>query len=104
MFKECSRSSLDGVVSLYALGDAFVLTMNGPSHFGSSLPRDCPSCSDEYEVPFVEFSWDDCVVAPDLRLSLVFVEGLQGEDTVSVDEVFGGWFVYVGDGGSAGPR
>jgi hypothetical protein len=30
------------------------------------------------------------VVAPGLRLSLVFVESLQGEDTVSVDEVFGG--------------
>jgi hypothetical protein len=27
-------------VSLYALGDAFVLTMKGPSHFGSNLPRD----------------------------------------------------------------
>jgi hypothetical protein len=50
----------------------------------------CPGGSDEYEVPFVEFSWDDCVVAPGLRLSLVFVEGLQGEDAVFVDEVFGG--------------
>jgi hypothetical protein len=37
------------------------------------------------------------VVVPGLRLSLVFVEGLQGEDTVFVDEAFGGWFVYVGD-------
>ena len=69
IFQECSRSSPDGVVSLYVLGDAFVLTMRGP---------------------FVEFSWDDGVVAPGLRLSLVFVESLQGEDTVSVDEVFGG--------------
>jgi hypothetical protein len=40
MFQECSKSSPEGVTSLYALGDAFVLTMNGPSHFGSSLPRD----------------------------------------------------------------
>jgi hypothetical protein len=40
MFQEWCRSSSDGVVSLYALGDAFDLTMNGPSHFGSSLPRD----------------------------------------------------------------
>jgi hypothetical protein len=40
MFQECSKSSLDDVASLYALGDAFDLTMNGPSHFGSSLPRD----------------------------------------------------------------
>jgi hypothetical protein len=40
MFQECSRSSSVGVASLYALGDVFVLTMNGPSHFGSSLPRD----------------------------------------------------------------
>jgi hypothetical protein len=31
-------------------------------------------------------------------LNLVFVEGQQGEDAVSVDEVFGGSFVYVGDG------
>jgi hypothetical protein len=38
------------------------------------------------------------VVALGLRLSLVFVESLQSEDTVSVDEVFGGWFVDVGDG------
>jgi hypothetical protein len=30
-------------------------------------------------------------------LSLVFVEGLQGEDAVSVDEVFRRWFVDVGD-------
>jgi hypothetical protein len=40
MFQECSKSSSDGVDSLYELGDAFDLTMNGPSHFGSSLPRD----------------------------------------------------------------
>jgi hypothetical protein len=40
MFQECSRSSPDCVVSLYALGDDFVLMMNGPSHIGSSLPRD----------------------------------------------------------------
>jgi hypothetical protein len=40
IFHECSKSSPDGVASLYALGDAFVLTMKGPSHFGSSLPRD----------------------------------------------------------------
>jgi hypothetical protein len=30
-------------------------------------------------------------------LSLVFVEGLQGEDTVSIDEVLGRWFIDVGD-------
>jgi hypothetical protein len=30
------------------------------------------------------------VVAPGLRLDLIFVEGLEGEDTVSVDEIFGG--------------
>jgi hypothetical protein len=40
MFQECSKSSSEGVDSLYALGDAFILMMNGPSHFGSSLPRD----------------------------------------------------------------
>jgi hypothetical protein len=40
MFQECSKSSLYDVASMYALGDAFDLTMNGPSHFGSSLPRD----------------------------------------------------------------
>jgi hypothetical protein len=40
MFQECSKSSSDDVASLYTLGDAFDLTMNGPSHFGSSLPRD----------------------------------------------------------------
>jgi hypothetical protein len=40
MFQECSKSSPEGVTSLYSLGDAFDLTMNGPSHFGSSLPRD----------------------------------------------------------------
>jgi hypothetical protein len=38
MFQECSRSSPFGVASLYALGEAFVLTMKGPSHLGSSLP------------------------------------------------------------------
>jgi hypothetical protein len=52
---------------------------------------------DEYEVSFVEFSWDDCVVAPGLGLSLISVKGLQGEDAVSVDEIFGGWFVDIGD-------
>jgi hypothetical protein len=40
MFEECSKSSSEGVASLYALGDAFILTMNGPSHFGSRLHRD----------------------------------------------------------------
>jgi hypothetical protein len=29
------------------------------------------------------------VVALGLRLDLVFVEGLEGQDTVSVDEIFG---------------
>jgi hypothetical protein len=48
--------------------------------------------------PFVEFPWDDCVVAPGLGLNLIFVEVLQGEDAVSVDEVFGSWFVDIGDG------
>jgi hypothetical protein len=31
-------------------------------------------------------------------LNLIFVEGLQGKDSVSVYEVFGGWFVDVGVG------
>jgi hypothetical protein len=31
-------------------------------------------------------------------LNLIFVEGLKGEDTVSVDEVFGSWFIDIGDG------
>ena len=53
-------------------------------------PRLYSGCADKHEVPFVKFSWDDCVVAPGLRLGLVFVEGLQGEDMVSVDEIFGG--------------
>jgi hypothetical protein len=97
MFQEYSKSSPDGIDSLYALGDAFDLTMNGPSHFGSSLPRDCPGGPDEYEVSFVELSWDDRVVVPGLGWSLVFVEGLQGEDAVSIDEVFRRWFVDVGD-------
>jgi hypothetical protein len=39
MFQEFSKSSPEGVDSLYMLGDAFVLTMNGASHFGSSLPH-----------------------------------------------------------------
>jgi hypothetical protein len=43
------------------------------------------------------------MVALGLRLSLVFVESLQGEDKVSVDEVFGGWFVYIRDSSSACP-
>jgi hypothetical protein len=30
-------------------------------------------------------------------LNLIFVEGLQGEDADSVDEVFGSWFVDIGD-------
>jgi hypothetical protein len=30
-------------------------------------------------------------------LSLISVEGLQGEDAVSVDEIFGSWFVDIGD-------
>jgi hypothetical protein len=62
------------------------------------LPWLCPSGSYEYEVPFAEFSWDDCVVGPGLGLNLIFVEGLQGEDAVSVDEIFGSWFVDIGDG------
>jgi hypothetical protein len=39
MFQECCNSSSEAVASLYVLGDVFALTMNGPSHFGSSLPR-----------------------------------------------------------------
>jgi hypothetical protein len=40
MFQECSRSSSFGVVSLYALGEDFILTIKGPSRLGSSLPLD----------------------------------------------------------------
>jgi hypothetical protein len=29
-------------------------------------------------------------------LNLIFVEGLQGEDTVFVNEIFGSWFVDIG--------
>ena len=36
-------------------------------------PGLCPSCSDEYEVPFAEFPRDDCVVAPCFCLGLVFI-------------------------------
>jgi hypothetical protein len=36
------------------------------------------------------------VVAPGLSLGLIFVEGLQGDDMVSVNEVFGSWLVDVG--------
>jgi hypothetical protein len=77
MFQECSKSSPDGVVSLYALGDA---------HFGSNFGDEgalplwlqlasglCPSCPDEYEVSFAEFPRDDRVVAPCFCLSLIFV-------------------------------
>jgi hypothetical protein len=35
---------------------------------------------------------------PCFGLDLILVEDLQGEDTVSVDEIFGGWFVDFGDG------
>jgi hypothetical protein len=74
MFQECSKSSPFSVASLYALGDAFVLTMKGPSHLGSSLPPGLyPSCSDEYEVPFAEFPRDYCVVAPCFCLGLVII-------------------------------
>jgi hypothetical protein len=38
MFQECSKSSPEGVASLYALGDAFVLTMNGPSISAPACP------------------------------------------------------------------
>jgi hypothetical protein len=61
-------------------------------------PGLCPGGPYKYEVPFAEFSWDDCVVTPCFDLDLVLVEGLQGENVVSVDEIFGGWFVDFGDG------
>jgi hypothetical protein len=37
------------------------------------------------------------MVVPGLGLSLIYVEGLQGEDAISVDEVFGRRFIDVGD-------
>jgi hypothetical protein len=30
-------------------------------------------------------------------LSLISIKGLQGEDAVSVDEIFGSWFVDIED-------
>jgi hypothetical protein len=33
---------------------------------------------------------------PGFCLNLIFVEGLQGEDTVYVDDIFGSWFVNIG--------
>jgi hypothetical protein len=82
--------------------------MYDPSHFGSSLPpfplwlelaSGLCSCGPyKYEVPFSKFSWDDCVVAPCFGLDLVLDEDLQDENTVSINEIFGGWFVDFGDG------
>jgi hypothetical protein len=60
-------------------------------------PGLCLGSPYEYEVPFAEFSWYDCVVAPCFRLDLVLVEGLQSENVVSVDEILGGWFVDFED-------
>jgi hypothetical protein len=98
MFQECSKSSPEGIASLYALGDAFVLTINGPSHFGSSLPRDSVRVvQTSMRSPLLNSLGTTMLSRPGLSLGLVFVEGLQGEDAVSVDEVFGGWFVDVGD-------
>ena len=37
-------------------------------------------------------------VTPCFGLDLILVEGLQGEDAVSVDEIFGGRFIDIGDG------
>jgi hypothetical protein len=34
---------------------------------------------------------------PGLGLNLIFVEGLEGEDVVSVDEIFGSWFIDIRD-------
>jgi hypothetical protein len=65
MFQECSKSSPLGVASL---DNERALPL------GLQLaPRLCPSCSDEYEVPFAEFPRDDCVVAPCFCLGLVFI-------------------------------
>ena len=80
-------------------GGSFCLDYEGALPLGLQLALGLrPGGPNKYEVSFVKLSWDDRVVAPGLGLSLVFVEGLQGEDAVSVDEVFGRWFVYVGDG------
>jgi hypothetical protein len=60
-------------------------------------PGLCPGSPYEYEVPFTEFSWYDCVVVLCFGLDLVLVEGLQSENAVSVNEILGGWFVDFGD-------
>jgi hypothetical protein len=60
----------------------------GPPTLALACPVSLSGGSDEDEVSFVELSWDDRVVALGLGLSLVFIEGLQGEGAVSVDEVF----------------
>jgi hypothetical protein len=74
MFHECSKSSSDGVVSLYALGGRHRLDDERALPLGLQLaPGLCPCCSDEYEVSFAELPRDDCVVAPCFCLSLVFV-------------------------------
>jgi hypothetical protein len=55
-------------------GGSFRLDYEGALPPGLQLALGlCPSCSDEYEVPFAEFPRDDCVVAPCFRLGLVFV-------------------------------
>jgi hypothetical protein len=71
-----------GVLQVFAVwrcepvsaGGSFHLDYKGALPLGLQLsPGLCPSCSDEYEVPFAEFPQDDCVVAPCFCLGLVFV-------------------------------
>jgi hypothetical protein len=71
-----------GVLQVFAVwrcepvsaGGSFRLDYKGALPLGLQLaPGLCPSCSDEYEVPFAEFPRDDCVVAPCFCLGLVFV-------------------------------
>jgi hypothetical protein len=71
-----------GVLQVFAVwhcdpvsaGGSFRLDYEGALPPGLQLaPGLCPSCLDEYEVPFAEFPRDDCVVAPCFCLGLVFV-------------------------------
>jgi hypothetical protein len=71
-----------GVLQVFAVwrckpvsaGGSFRLDYEGALPLGLQLALGlCPSCSDEYEVPFAEFPRDDCVVASCFCLGLVFV-------------------------------
>jgi hypothetical protein len=89
IFQECSRFALVLLASLYEFWGCLLLDDEGsfPLWFEFVFGF-CSYCPDEDDVSFFKLFLGDSFVSLALRCFLIFVQCVEGLDSVSIEEVF----------------